>query len=235
MRALMADPDDTGKAMDVANAVGPADFERTFQRFCADRRGQQLLREKPSLAAALSDRAALARLPEGSLGHAYADYLAQNGYEATALVELQNAVRRRWEQEEGSPPLDPWRAWFSERLILLHDIQHVLTDYGTDGVGEATLLAFNLAQVGGRANGLLTLGAAFEAWRFMGRPWFPYLFRAWRRGRAASSLVALPYEELLPLRLDTLRRLTGLADSLEAHPGGILRGDVDEAGIFHPA
>jgi hypothetical protein len=53
-----------------------------------------------------------------------------------------------------------------------------------------------------------------------------YDFRAWRRGRRATSLVALPWEELLPLRLDTVRRLAGVADAETAHPEGILRGQI---------
>jgi hypothetical protein len=44
-------------------------------------------------------------------------------------------------------------------------------------------------------------------WRTLGWPWLVYDFRAWRRGRRSTWLVALPWEELLPLPLDTVRRL----------------------------
>ena len=63
--------------------------------------------------------------------------------------------------------------------------------------------------------------ARARGWRFLA-----YDFRAWQRGRRAASLVALPWEELLPLRLDTVRRLAGVERPEEAHPEGILRGRV---------
>ncbi len=133
-------------------------------------------------------------------------------------------MQDHWESEEGVPPLDPLRAWFRDRTLLVHDLFHVLTDYGTDELGEATLLAFSLAQLGGRSQALLTFGAALEVWRALGWRWLLYDFRAWRRGRSASWLVALPWEELLPLRLETVGRLAGVLDAAEAHPKGVLRG-----------
>ena len=150
---------------------------------------------------------------------AYLAYLAANGFAADGLIVVQNRVQAHWEREEGVTPLDPLRNWFRDRTLLAHDLFHVLTDYGTDELGEATLLAFTLAQLGGRSQALLTLGAALEVWRALGWRWLAYDFRAWRRGRRAAWLAALPWEELLPLRLDTVRRLAGLADAHAAHPG----------------
>jgi ubiquinone biosynthesis protein COQ4 len=220
LRALLADSDDTAKAIDFSYAIGQADFERTFQRFAATPCGRRLLETRPSLADALSDRAALERMPEGSLGRTYLAYLDRNGFDATGLLTLERSVRQRWEREEGMPVLDAYRAWFRDRFLLVHDLFHVVSDYGTDDVGEATMLAFTLAQTGGRANALLTAGAAVEVWRTLGRRWFPYLFRAWRRGRRAS-LTTLPWEELLPLPLDTVRQLGRVEPGERAHPHGI--------------
>jgi ubiquinone biosynthesis protein COQ4 len=111
-------------------------------------------------------------------------------------------------------------------MILLHDLFHVLTDYGTDDLGEATLLAFSLAQFGGLSQALLTLGAAFDCARSLGWRFLRSELRAFRRGRRAARLATLPWEELLPLRLETVRRLAGVDDAREAHPEGILRGLV---------
>ena len=235
LRALLDDPDDTDRAVHLMYALGTRQFERSFQRFAASATGRPLLAERPSLLGVLSDRDGLARLPEESFGRAYLAYLERNGFAPNGLLEVQNRVQARWEREEGIPPLDELRAWFRDRTILAHDLFHVLTGYGTDEIGEATLLAFSLAQVGGRGQTLLTFGAAFECWRVLGRRWLRYDFRAWRRGRRASWLVALPWEELLPLRLATVRRLSGVTDPCEAHPGGILRGSIDEGYVFTPA
>jgi len=231
MRALIRTPEETDHAIHLVYALGAPEFERNFLRFATSASGAALLAERPSLLAALSNRASLARLPEASLGRAYLDYLDANGFAPGGLLEVQERVQAHWEGEEGIPVLDPLRAWFRERTLLAHDLFHLLSGYGTDELGEATLLAFTLAQLGGRAQTLLTLGAALEVWRTLGWRWLLYDFRAWRRGRSASWLVALPWEELLPLRVETVRRLAGVPDAAEAHPHGVLRGSVENA---HP-
>jgi ubiquinone biosynthesis protein COQ4 len=224
LRDLLADADDTAKAIELNYAIGRNDFERGFQCFLATPGGRHLLEARPSLAAALSDRAALERAGERSLARAYLGYLDANGFTATSLLDVERRVQERWEREEGQPALDPMRVWFRDRLILAHDLSHVVTGYGTDDVGEATLLAFSLGQLRGWAIALLTAGAAFKIWRELGTDWLRYAFRAWRRGQGAARLVALPWEELLPLPLETVRDLAALDPVEVSHPGGILRG-----------
>ena len=147
LRALLADPDDTDHAISLIYALGRREFERNFQRFAASAAGARC---SPS-ARRCSRRSRIARrsraCPEGSLGRAYLDYLERNGFAPDGLLEVQNRVQARWEREEGMPPLDPLRAWYRDRTILMHDLFHVLTDYGTDELGEGTLLAFSLAQL----------------------------------------------------------------------------------------
>jgi len=235
LRALIAKPEETDHAIHLIYALGRQEFERNFQRFAASPGGRALLAERPSLLAALSDRESLLRLPERSFGRAYLTYLDRNAFAPDGLLVVQNRVQAAWQRDEGVPELDPLRAWFRDRTLLSHDLFHVLTDYGTDGVGEATLLAFSLAQFGGRGQALLTFGAALEVWRALGWRWLVYDFRAWRRGRHAAWLVTLPWEELLPLGVETVRHLAGVAEASEVHPGGVLRGSLDERGEFLPA
>ena len=52
--------------------------------------------------------------------------------------------------------------------------------------------------------------------------WQRYLFRAYRRGRRAAQLTAVPYEELLPLPLAEVRRRLAIEPPSVAHPEGIL-------------
>lgn len=228
LRALLADPEDTDRAVSLIYALGRREFERAFQRFAASPNGRALLEARPSLLAALSDSDALRHLPDGSFGRAYLDYLERNGFPPDGLLVVQSRVEAMWQREEGIPSLDPLRAWYRDRTILAHDLFHVLTGYGTDELGEGTLLAFSLAQFPGRGQAFLTLGAALEAWRVLGWRWLAYDFRAWRRGRRAAWLPGLPFEELLPLRLETVRRLAGVGEAREAHPGGVLRGSLDQ-------
>jgi ubiquinone biosynthesis protein COQ4 len=229
LRALIADPDKTENAVDVIYAVGTGDFERAFRRFVALPGGRRLLAQRTSLLALLRDRAALEQLPEESLGRAYLTYLERTGFVADGLVAVEERVSARWEAEEGVPRLDPARAWFRERSLLIHDLSHVLTGYGTDEIGEATLLAFDWAQSPGFSNGLLTFGAWVEGCRHLGMDWVRYAAHAWRRGRRARWLATLPFEALLPLSLETVRSIAALDPLACAHPEGVFRGTLAPA------
>ena len=97
--------------------------------------------------------------------------------------------------------------WYADRSELSHDLAHVLTGYGADGLGETALLWFSYGAFGGRANALLMTGAALRTWREAGLDWPVRLLHAFRRGRSAGNLSALPYERLLREPLDDVRRL----------------------------
>jgi ubiquinone biosynthesis protein COQ4 len=229
LRQLLADPDQTEKAFEVFLAIGARDMERDFQRFCAHTDGQRLLRERPSLIDRLADRRALEFLPAKSFGRAYLHYLERTGFEPDGLLRLKSTLQEQAESEgETDVRLDAVREWHRDRSLLMHDLWHVLTDYGTDELGETALLAFSLAQVGGRANWLLTLGAAARATIEGGSALPPYLLQAWRRGRQAAWLPALAYEALLSEPLESVRRAARIVPPDVAHPGGILRGEVRE-------
>lgn len=216
LRNLLDDPDSTQHAFEVAYALDGDMAGRRLERFLAHPEGRRLYAERPSLLAALADRAALRALPEGSFGRAYLDYMERNGFEPAKLSALRRRTDPVKERDEGGE-------WFAERADLMHDLWHVLTGYGTDAAGEAALLPFSLAQYGGRSNLLLTLGAGLESWRRLrDRHWPVYLFRAWRRGRRAAPLDVLRYEELLPRPLDEVRALAGIDPPERAHPGGIV-------------
>ena len=78
------------------------------------------------------DLDALEQLPEGSLGHVYAQQLRSQGLTPDSLIDP-------------SPVQSP-QEFIVHRLRETHDIVHVLTGFGTDPTGELGLQAFNLAQ-----------------------------------------------------------------------------------------
>ncbi len=227
LRVLLNHPDRTEKAFEIFRALMGNEEERTFQRFLALGEGRRLLAERPQLLAMLSDREALAAMPPDSFGRAYLAYLERTGFEPDGLLRLKASMEDQARATgEALPVLDPTRAWFRDRGILTHDLWHVLTDYGTDELGEAALLPFSYAQFGGRPNALLVLGTAVRGVQGLGFSFLRYPFQAWRRGRKTPWLALLRYEELLPLPLEEVRRLAGIAPATEVHPGGILRGSL---------
>lgn len=215
LRALLADPDSTQHAFEVRYALDGDDAARLISRFTAHPEGRKLLFDRPSLLAVLADREGLARMPEGSFGRAYLDHLERNGFDPASLCELRRGMDPVKSRDEATE-------WFLERIDLQNDLWHVLTGYGADGAGEASLLPFTLAQRGGRSTAFLSFGAGLQMTRRVGLRWLSYAWRAWRRGRRALALDVLPYESLLPLPLADVRRAVGLEPPELAHPDGII-------------
>ncbi len=205
--------------MEMMDALGGYyDGDKPFQMLIAHPEGRRMLQERPCLASAAADRAALARLPEGSFGRVYLDFCERAGISADSLIEMK-------ENRSQAPSQDPLRSWFDDRLAVSHDLQHVLTGYGTDSIGENALLLFtrgqNLAGPGLRTYTTLTvLGSTWRVRRFI---WDAYMW-----GRRVPSLVAAPYEHLLPMPLSQVRNRLGLGKPEDAHPFGILQLEGDE-------
>ncbi len=219
-RVVGEDPTRTEAGIELVEAMGGFGDGRVVERLAATPEGRKLLVQKPCLASVMADRDALAAMPDGSFGRAYLAFAEENGFEADGLIQARD--RALGDVTSG---LDEYRAWFNDRMSAAHDLQHVLTGYGTDVLGEAALLAFMRGQgtAGPALLVLTTLSLLFG--KMKARAFF---LRARWRGHRATNLALIPYEELLPLRLETLRDLLGLQQTKVAHPQGILRMVDDE-------
>lgn len=216
LQQLLDDSDDTAKAFEVVQALDGDCGEGIFQRFLAEPGARDLLRERPSLLDALS-RERLARLPTGSFGRMALAHFERNDLDPHTLARLHR------ESIADDPPLDAARAWFRMRFVLMHDLWHVLSGYGSDDIGETALLWFSTAQTGARSGMLLSLGAGARCLRLVGRDWPGYVAQAWRRGRYAVGLFSLPYEKMFPEPLHLVRSGAGISPPAIAHPRGVLR------------
>ena len=190
LRELLRDSSRTERAFEVIAALDPGMMERGLARMLAHPEGRRLFALRPLLLERLRDREALARLPEGSLGRAYLEHIERHGLDPGKLVELGRAKSEIRAEDEGA-------RWFADRSELGHDLLHVLTGYGADGLGETALLWFSHGLSGGRGTALLMVGAGLHSWRNTEKGFARYLWRAWRRGRHAGCLESLPWEELL--------------------------------------
>ena len=102
-------------------------------------------------------------------------------------------------------------AWYGRRLRDVHDVWHVLTGYGTDGLGEACLVAFSYQQT--RSLGFAVIAhAARREMRKSGAP-APYagaVAEAFRNGKRAAWLPAVDYPALFAEDLESARRRLGI-------------------------
>lgn len=140
---LLRDPDDTGQVFKILEALRGDSLGRALKRMRADDQGAALLKSRPSIVEKLNDREALLAMPEGSIGRAYYDFVHREGLSADGLIA----------SSEEAPRVDSigyHERWLGDRLRDIHDLQHVMTGYGRDTLGEICLLSFMTAQTPAR-------------------------------------------------------------------------------------
>ncbi|MET0385138.1 MAG: Coq4 family protein [Polyangiales bacterium] len=205
IRILASNPDDTAQVFTIVEALSGTTLTRLARRMQADASGAQLLASQPDIVARLSDRDALARLPAGSLGRAYLAFVERENITADGLRDADAAGRR----VAIPPPLD----FVNARLRDTHDLWHAATGYSGDVLGEASLLAFTFAQLWNPGIALIVVVALFKT--LAGAPGNNAQARrtiidGFRRGLKAKWLPSQPWENLLALPLDEVRRMLAL-------------------------
>ena len=143
MQKLIADKEDTAQVFHIIQALNGDSSRRDLRRFMQTPQSHELLRRKSFLPDILDDHAPLKRLPKGTVGRTYVDFMEREGLTAHGLVAESLAQREQHEH------YDDDLLWYSNRLRDTHDMYHILTGYGRDALGEAALLGFTHSQHGG--------------------------------------------------------------------------------------
>jgi ubiquinone biosynthesis protein COQ4 len=196
---LLRNPEDTRQVFVVMTALRGRSGRRMFDRFVASPVGAKVVAERRRLLDRLQDLAALAALPDGSVGRAYFDFMESEQLSADGLVDASEAGRLG--------ALGPTAALFRDRMRDMHDLTHVLTGYGRDGLGELCLLAFMFRHTGNPGGALIALmGVGKFARHGAGRMARAAVFEGFRHGGQASWLPGLDWEALLARPLADVRR-----------------------------
>jgi ubiquinone biosynthesis protein COQ4 len=198
LRALLANPDDTAQVFKIISALSGGARQSVLRRLRETPVGKRLLREQKALAPVLEDRERLRALPEGTLGREYLRFCERHGISASGLIAA---------SEQGSA--NDQFGW-DERLVQArmrdqHDLWHVVTGYETDLLGEASVLAFTVAQTRNPAIGLIVV-AAFFSGHGDRLPKQKLLAHAFARGMRAAWFPAADWEALLARPLADVRR-----------------------------
>jgi ubiquinone biosynthesis protein COQ4 len=205
VRALLANPDDLPQVFTLLEALGGHTNERTERRLAGSETGRRLLAERPDLVPQLEDREAIRRLPAGSLGRAYLDFLESESISAAGIKDA-DARGRSHPQD-----LPPNLAYIHQRMRDTHDLWHAVTGYKGDILGETALLAFTLAQIWNPGIGILVavgffktgVGPAGAAARAL-------IIDGYRRGMRAAWLPEQPWETMLALPVAEVRARLGV-------------------------
>jgi len=140
MQKLIEDKEDTEQVFHIIEALNGRSFERNFWAFAETPAGRKLLEEKPHLPPVLDDHSWIRELPEGTVGHAYVEFMEREGLTAQGLVDESEKFRSKARE------FDDDYQWYGNRLRDTHDLFHVLSGYNRDALGEASLLAFTYSQ-----------------------------------------------------------------------------------------
>jgi ubiquinone biosynthesis protein COQ4 len=208
-RVLAADPDDLPQVFTIIESFSGDTLTRIARRMSASEAGRRLLAARPDVVGRLADRAALARLPEGTLGRAYLAFVEREKISAEGIRAA--ADRGMEHADELPPPLD----WVHARMRDTHDLWHAATGYSGDVLGEVALLAFTFAQTWNPGVALILAVGVGKTLGFADGPAARRtILDGFRRGRKAAWLPAQDWESMLELSVEDVRRRL----SLEAPP-----------------
>lgn len=208
IRKLLANGDDTQQVFRIMRALNVGNGPDNYARLLATDEGGRIAYERVELAEKLSDRAFVAQFAPGTVGAAYRDFLESTGYSADGLVEVSREGTGTEEDQ-----VHPY-AWMGRRIRDSHDIWHVLTGYQADeSLGEACLVAFSYAQVGGLGWAFIAAAASLKSITVTGSRLFAKaVWEGYRHGRAATWISGEDVLKILHEPIETARARLGIRE-----------------------
>lgn len=194
---VVANPEATDQVLLFSTYANAGSMHRRLHRFFDDPAGQRLYREQRAIDSRTVDLDALAALPAGTLGHAYAHFLRSRGFTPDVFDGPPADIR------------DPRAAYVVQRTRQTHDLWHVVTGHDTNPAGEIALQAFTFGQLRAPSTLILSMGGTLKGLRE--KHDLPLVvIAAFRAGKAAKSLIAFPWEDHWTMPLTEVRALLGL-------------------------
>ena len=194
---VLVDPEQTEQVLVFSLYANAGSMPGKLHHFFDDPQGQRLYAEHRLIDTKSVDLDALAALPAGTLGRAYAEFLRTHGLSPDVFEAAPTEVT------------DPRAAYAIQRLRQTHDLWHVVTGYETDPASEVALQAFTFAQL--RAPSALILAALGILRGTRAKPRIVLdVMSAARTGHRAERLAVFPWEDHWSTPLVTVRSLLGL-------------------------
>jgi ubiquinone biosynthesis protein COQ4 len=189
-------------ALDLIASFGEATAQPYFinklrDRMLLDPTGRRILRDRPRLTSTSLDIPRLRKLPQNTLGYAYAAWLDREGVSPDT-----RAAVKYIDNEEC--------AYVMQRYRECHDFYHALVGLPVFREGEVALKAFEFANTGLPMTGL----AIFSAFTLKKAEWrrFWEIYGPWatRNGAQSDDVINIYWEEELETDIDQLRTRLGI-------------------------
>lgn len=202
-RNLVADKEDTAQVFQIIEAMKGKRSHRMAWDFIASPDGQRFLASGQDIPAMLDDHARWADCGPATVGAHYIAFMEREGLSAAGLV----AESHKWLSPEHRHR--DLTEWYFERLRDTHDLFHVLTGYGRDALGEASLLGFGYEQNYNRGVWFIAYAGAREIKKSTGTraPVYAAINEGRRLGRAAAKLGHMDVEAVMRMDLAEARAM----------------------------
>jgi ubiquinone biosynthesis protein COQ4 len=194
---VMLHPEETDQVLVFSNLANAGHRDERLDPFFDDPRGARLYAENRALDSKTVDLDALAQLPAGTLGHAYATFMRAHGLTPDVFDGRPTDVR------------DDRASFLIMRMRQTHDLWHVVTNAETDPAGEIALQAFTYAQVRAPSSGILALLGTLRSLPYT-REVLREAIALYRIGRDAEPLALFPWEDHWTTPLVEVRRMLRL-------------------------
>jgi ubiquinone biosynthesis protein COQ4 len=203
---LVEDKEDTEQVFHIIEATKGKTSHRQAWNFIQSSEGQRFLADGTDIPAMLDDHARWADCGPNTVAAHYIAFMKREGLSAAGLV----AESHKWAPPESLP--QDLTQWYFDRLRDTHDLFHVLTGYGRDALGEASLLAFSYQQ----NHNLGILFIAYAGVRQIKKvsrtraPLFTAIREGRRLGRAAAKIAHQDIAALMREDIDVARARLGI-------------------------
>jgi ubiquinone biosynthesis protein COQ4 len=199
---LLRNKEDTAQVFEAVSALSGKAGRNTFARFLATPYGKRVVETPIKLEEVLSDREALRRLPEGSVGRVYLDFMEGENLTPDGLID---AAEEAGIDFRGETDFDGFRRMFLN-LDVCHDLWHVVTGYGRDALGELCNLIYTYEQTKNKGFLLIVfIGAVAQKLEQPRAKIISSLMEARRNAKASEWIIGVDVEELLALPLAEAR------------------------------
>jgi ubiquinone biosynthesis protein COQ4 len=205
MGKLLNDKEDTKAVFEIMRALSGATISKGYQKLLGSVEGGQIALKAQELQPLLDDHETMAKLPAGSVGRAYLDFVQGRKISAQGLAD---ESRKTGDEIDAAHPY----AWYARRMRDVHDLWHVLSGYETDALGEVCVVAFSYAQTKSAGFALIAAAGSNELQRLLpGHPVRRAAWQAYMNGRRAAWLPVVDYPALLAEPLISARQRLNVA------------------------
>ena len=198
---LVEDKEDTEQVFHIIEATKGKASHRQAWDFIRSPAGQRFIAEETDIPAMLDDHARWADCGPNTVAAHYMAFMKREGLSAAGLV----AESHKWLPPQARHA--DLTEWYFSRLRDTHDLFHVLTGYGRDALGEASLLAFSYQQNHNKGILFIAYAGARQIKKMSGTraPLFSAIKEGRRLGKAAAKISHQDIEALMREDIDAAR------------------------------